>query len=132
MSALEAEVAFVGSRQRPAWRARRVGLPDAPGCPRGEQATYLLIYNDPEGPTGDHPTGWSLNAWHGDVAWWSATLSAHGAGALAGPRQAKAVVVRTLADRGIAVDGWETGTDPLRPTYRARLQSPREAPAQSR
>jgi hypothetical protein len=119
--ALEAGSESVGPLYRATWGARRVGLPDASVCPRGELATYVLTYDDPEAPTGDHPAGWTLHAWHADVACWSAALSAHGAGVLAGPRQAKAVVVRTLSDRGIAVEGWETGSDPLRPTYRATV-----------
>jgi hypothetical protein len=99
-----------------------VGLPEAPACPPGAAASYLLIYNDPEGPVDSHPTGWVLDAWDGDAVCWRATLAAHGAGALAGPRQAKAVAVRALTDRGVAVDGWETDTDPSRPAYRARLR----------
>jgi hypothetical protein len=106
----------------PLFAPHRVGLPDAPACPPGADATYLLVYNDPEGPAQDQPTGWVLDAWDGDAVRWRATLAAHGAGALAGPRQAKAVVVRALTDRGVIVDDWETDTDPRRPAYRARLR----------
>jgi hypothetical protein len=100
----------------------RVGLPDAVACPPGTSATYLLIYNDPEGPTDAHPTGWILDASVGDALRWRATLAPHGAGALAGPRQAKAVAVRALTDRGVVVDGWDPDPDPTRPGYRARLR----------
>jgi hypothetical protein len=48
-------------------------------------------------------------------------LADHGAGALAGPRLAKAVVVRALCDRGVAVRGWDLDTSAPQPTYRAGL-----------
>lgn len=105
----------------------RVGLPEASGCPRGPDVMYLVVYNDPQDPIGNEPTGWTLDAWHGEVVCWTASLGAHGAGALASPRQAKAVAVRSLSDRGIIVDGWDSDTNPDRPTYRARLR-PAETP----
>jgi hypothetical protein len=99
----------------------RVGLPEARACPRGPDAAYQLIYNDPEDPDTEYPLGWTLTAWRGRDRCWSAALAAHGAGALTGPRLAKAVVVRALCDRGVAVRGWDLDTSAPQPTYRAGL-----------
>lgn len=101
---------------------RRIGLPDAPRCPVGPQAAYRLVYNDPEDPHVEHPVGWVVSASRDGVGCWNAALIAHGAGTLAGPRQAKAVAVRALRDRGILIDDWDTDDDPTRVSYRARVR----------
>ena len=42
---------------------------------------------------------------------WSTSLARHGAGAHTGPRVAKAVALRVLTERGVAVDGWADHAD---------------------
>ena len=79
-----------------------VGSPDAP-----DTVVYLLVYSAPEGPAGgDAGGGWTLLARH-DTGWgWSRSLAAHGAGAHAPARVAKAVAVRVLSGQGVAVESW--------------------------
>ena len=48
-------------------------------------------------------------AGEGATWWWAASLAAHGAGATAGGREAKAVALRVLADRGVVVLAWNGG-----------------------
>ncbi len=97
----------------------RAGLPEAAECPAGADAIYRVSYHDPENPAVERSPGWTLCAALGESVRWCADLAAHGAGPLAGPRQAKAVAVRALKDRGVAVDAWEIETDRPGPTYRA-------------
>ena len=100
-----------------------VGSPDAP-----DTVVYLLVYSAPEGPAGgDAGGGWTLLARH-DTGWgWSRSLAAHGAGAHAPARVAKAVAVRVLSGQGVAVESWvddqpdDQPTDPA--VFRARLLS---------
>jgi hypothetical protein len=107
---------------RPAPARRRLGLPEPAACPHGSDAVYLLLYNDPATPTADYAVGWSLSAWTGSVPCWCAALTAHGAGALTGPRHAKAVALRALRDRGVPIERWTTVTHPDLSAFRAVLE----------
>jgi hypothetical protein len=96
-----------------------VGSPNAP-----DTVAYLLVYSAPEGPAGsDAGGGWTLLARH-DTGWgWSRSLAAHGAGAHAPARVAKAVAVRVLSGQSIAVESW-VDDQPAHPrVFRARLLS---------
>lgn len=66
------------------------GPTEAHGCPRGRDAVHLLVYNDSQTPNSSDGPGWTLVAWAGTARRWSAALAPHGAGALIGPRVAKA------------------------------------------
>ncbi len=104
---------------------------------RSETTTrYLLVYNDPEEPTGRYGMGWTLIACHDELWDWSTALAARGAGAHATTCVAKAVAVRVLSEQGIAVQGWsEAGSDVAEPTevagdqavFRAQIPAPRLA-----
>lgn len=58
---------------------------------------------------GGAPSGWSLMAGQGAAWWWAASLAGHGAGGTAGAREAKAVALRVLAERGVVVLAWHGG-----------------------
>lgn len=78
----------------------------------GRAAGYVLVYNPPDEPAPGHRRGWTLHARPARPRDWSAPLAGHGAGVHTGPRAAKAVAVRVLADRGVAVSGWAELADP--------------------
>lgn len=109
--------------------------PSPPGTPErrapGEPAAvYLLVYHSPETPAADHGVGWTLMASQGGRRCWSTSLAARGAGAHAGPRVAKAVAERILAEREVTVEDWSDGQprqskEADQPaTFRAHLRTP--------
>lgn len=108
--------------------APRTGSSTGPE-PDGE-ATYLLVFNDPDRPAAQYWVGWVLAAWHGRVPLWSVSLTGRGAGAHAGTRVAQAVAVRVLAEQGVPVAGWhaDEALDPV--VFRARVESPVAGPAE--
>lgn len=74
--------------------------------PSASVTAYRLVYNAPEEAIGGHGVGWTLVGSSTGGWRWTMALAAHGAGALARPRVAKAVAVRVLAQHGIAVEAW--------------------------
>lgn len=67
---------------------------------------YVLVYNPPDQPAPGHGQGWTLTTWQPGPRPRAVSLAARGAGAHAGPRVAKAVAVRVLAEHGVPVAGW--------------------------
>ena len=108
------------SALRPEARRQRLGLPEPDACPRGSDTAYVLTYNDPAAPAAGYAVGWTLSAWTGRTSRWSAGLAAHGAGALTGPRHAKAVALRALRERGVPIESW-VPVDLDLPAFRAVL-----------
>jgi hypothetical protein len=69
-------------------------------------ASYTLVYNPPDGPTGDHGLGWSLVAYGHGRRRWSTNLATHGAPATADLELAQTVASRVLADQGVQAGRW--------------------------
>lgn len=66
---------------------------------------YRLVRDTPAGSP-DSGNGWTLVGELTEGWCWTIALSARGASADAGPRIAKAVAVRVLAQQGVTVDAW--------------------------
>lgn len=102
-------------RMPPAAPAPRVehtpaSSPDGAGSGQGGLG-HVLVYNPPDAPAPGYRRGWTLAARPAGPRDWSTSLAGHGAGLHTGPRVAKAVAVRVLAERGVAVDGWADHPD---------------------
>jgi hypothetical protein len=87
----------------------------------GPNLSPLVVFNDPEAPHPSCPRGWSLLSAGDDNPRVVEPLDCRGAGHLAGPRVAKAVAVRVLAERGVRVQRWHPDDRSVvgLPTYRA-------------
>ena len=72
----------------------------------GAHVSYLLVFDPPADTSGRHGRGWTLVSYRLGLRCGSVALDAHGAGANASPRVAKAVAVRVLARQGVATRGW--------------------------
>lgn len=97
-------------------------------APVGPTAVYLLVHNPPETPAAGYGRGWTLVASHASTPCWSVSLAAHGADTHAGPRVAKAVAMRVLADHGVWVEGWCDGDSAEPAMFRARLYAEDSTP----
>jgi hypothetical protein len=100
--------------------------PTTRGTAGDREAGYVLVYNPPDAPAPGHRRGWTLHARPARPRDWSTSLAGHGAGIHTGPRAAKAVAVRVLADRGVAVSGWADRPDVTSPgivMFTARTRS---------
>ena len=92
--------------------------PDAPA------GGYVLVYNPPDQRVAGYGQGWSLTAWPPQARTRATSLAARG-GVRAGPRVAKAVAARVLAEHGVPVAGWRDPAGSDEPggltMFRARL-----------
>jgi hypothetical protein len=80
----------------------------------------LLIYNDPRQPSTQGGAGWLLVTAVGTARPATVALAPHGADRFTGPRTAKVVAGRVLAEYGHEVTGWhDRSTAP--PVFRAVL-----------
>jgi hypothetical protein len=80
----------------------------------------LLIYNDPRQPSTSGGAGWLLVTAVGTARPATVALAPHGADRFTGPRTAKVVAARVLAEYGHEVTGWhDRSTAP--PVFRAVL-----------
>jgi hypothetical protein len=98
-----------------------------PGPGAAAAGGYVLVYNPPDQRAPGYGQGWTLTAWPPRPRTRATSLAERGAGMHAGPRVAKAVAVRVLAEHGVPVAGWcdpASGEAPGELTmFRARLGS---------